>query len=231
VRAKRKQCSIGASCGGSCVSKDKKCKTDLTPAQKNAVGAAVKKLGKVARKLNPTRQIFKIPDGAKVLGQGAFGQVIEINPSVLVKTSRNPGLFGDNAKQLQREAKLQNRAAKLGVAPPVISYSDVAIKMRRAKGELLEDFLESAGKKETMEMSVARAAAITKLHKAGIAHNDLKDNNEFWDPKSKTHSFIDFGLATTSPKDIFYEYQRNKLWDDKKDLKTPEEYTAWLKTQ
>ena len=225
----KKNCSVGASCKGTCISKDKDCIASLDKAQKTKVGKAVRRL--LASVVNPKRTFIPKPEG-KLIGEGANGEVRALNSAVLVKTG--PSFY--SPKAMAREAKIQNIAAKLGVAPLVISYSDTSIKMRMAKGVLVEDFVEAnntrAGAKAIEEMVKARDAALTKLHKAGIAHNDAHDQNAFWDPASKKFTFIDFGLATKGKWEAALDEHNYEISDlSNQNFTSVSKFKAWLKTQ
>ena len=230
----KKNCGVGASCKGTCISKDKDCIASLDKAQKTKVSKAVRRL--LTSAANPKRTFIPKPEG-KLIGEGANGEVRALNAAVLVKT----GTSFYSPKTMAREAKLQNIASKLGVAPPVISYSDKSIKMRMAKGVLVEDFVATTKDNyprrspiainKIDEMVKARDVALVALHKKGISHNDAHDQNAFWDADSKKFTFIDFGLATKGKwAAVLYEHNSEMSYTNKK-FESVKELKAWLKTQ
>lgn len=115
----------------------------------------------------------------------------------------------------ENEVSNQSLAAKAGLAPRILSselgpkatrseISDVLrmgrVAMERAPGRLMESFDSPDQKVGNTTVSNSYWALRGKLHKLGIAHNDLHDHNVFIDPNSGKATAIDFGLAQKNAK-------------------------------
>ena len=135
-----------------------------------------------------------LKEDAKVLGQGAYGTAILGSNGDVVKR----GEIG------QDETRLIQRAGELGVGPKVISaeldgpadYTPGASKGRIAM-TLVEG--EPIGNRTGPEISNAYWEARAKLHRGGIAHNDMHIENVLVGSDGKGR-FVDMGMAQENPK-------------------------------
>jgi hypothetical protein len=131
---------------------------------------------------------------AKVLGQGAYGTAILGANGDVVKR----GEIG------QDETRLIQRAGELGIGPKVISaeldgpadYTPGASKGRIAM-TLVDG--EPIGNRTGPEISNAYWEARAKLHRGGIAHNDMHIENVLVGSDGKGR-FVDMGMAQDNPK-------------------------------
>lgn len=100
------------------------------------------------------------------------------------------------------EARLIHRAKLAGVATPTILFVDLnnaTIIMELIQGSVLKDILPKTSKRERVEIFQKIGRSIAHLHKNEIIHGDLTTSNIIISPR-KTIYFIDFGLASISPK-------------------------------
>jgi tRNA A-37 threonylcarbamoyl transferase component Bud32 len=139
--------------------------------------------------------------GAKLLGEGAYGTAIVDKNDVVVKR----GTVGEN------EAKLIDRIGKVDLGPKLIAAQydgpgyergthDGRIAMTRVPGSPIgkkkgDDPVGKTGKVVSDVYWEARA----KLHRMGIAHNDMHIENVFID-RNGNGRFVDMGLAQAGPK-------------------------------
>lgn len=138
-------------------------------------------------------------------GKGVYGSVI-INGDTVVKR----GTLSID------EPRIMDKAHKVGAAPRVIAseilrseepgvkYVRGRMAMERVSGLPLVS-MESKNQVIREEAANSYWALRKKLHEGGIAHNDLHLGNAFYDPKTKTSKAIDFGLSSTSLKDVLKE--------------------------
>ena len=126
----------------------------------------------------------------KLIGEGASGKVYDVGDGVVVKV-------GQISK---REIKAMDQLKSLPEVPRVIGTDMSAIKNKRAilaMSKVPGFPLSSIGEGEIEEHAWNNTlTTIRKIHKLGIAHNDLHSNNVFYDPNSQKFSIIDFGQAT-----------------------------------
>lgn len=138
---------------------------------------------------------------AKLLGEGAYGTAIADKNDVVVKR----GTVGEN------EAKLIDRIGKVDLGPKLIAAQydgpgyergthDGRIAMTRVPGSPIgrkkgDDPVGKTGKVVSDVYWEARA----KLHRMGIAHNDMHIENVFID-RNGNGRFVDMGLAQAGPK-------------------------------
>jgi hypothetical protein len=138
---------------------------------------------------------------AKVLGQGAYGTAIKDRDGTVVKR----GVIGDN------EAKIIDRVGKAGLGPKLIAaeLDGAGFAPGTHNGRVAMTLVPGSpiGKKKGDEpigktgkvVSDAYWEARAKLHRMGIAHNDMHIENVFIDRKG-TGRFVDMGLAQDNPK-------------------------------
>jgi hypothetical protein len=130
---------------------------------------------------------------AKLLGAGAFGTAILGGNGDVVKR----GEIGE------KEAKIIEKVGKLGLGPKLISaeldgpgYNDNTKKGRLAMSKVEGEPIEN---RKGPEISNAYWDARAKLHRAGVAHNDMHIQNVLVDKTGKGR-FVDMGLAQDNPK-------------------------------
>ena len=158
------------------------------------------------------------------LGGGSYGRAYLIDgdpPAVLKK-----GQIGRN------EVESLERLKGTGIAPEVLSKKyttgwtlddnldyletrEGSIVMTRVKGKPIRDLLRD--KKQfglrskpknlkTRDHMVDEYIQVRKvIHKKGIAHNDMHDENFFFDIKTNKGSVVDFGLAQINPRAALVE--------------------------
>jgi hypothetical protein len=155
--------------------------------------------------LTPALVPFVMPGKFRIewrIGTGGMGVVyrgvdLALNRPVAVKTMRRVSV--EDALRLRREARAAaavhhpNLALIYGVeswqgAPMLI--------MEFLEGGTLEDQMEEETLKprEVVELGVALAGALEKLHSAGILHRDLKPSNIGY-ARDGTPKLMDFGIA------------------------------------
>jgi hypothetical protein len=139
--------------------------------------------------------------GSKALGSGAFGSVIKTADGDAVKR----GNIGYN------EADIIDRVGKADLGPKLIAadLDGMGIQPGTARGRVAMTVVpgspigNKAGDKPIGKTGKVVADAYwearAKLHKMGIAHNDMHIENVFVDRKG-TGRFVDMGLAQDSPK-------------------------------
>jgi hypothetical protein len=156
----------------------------------------------------------------KELASGAFGstKLVKVGGGTYaVKTPKTPdketrksmgaGLDAKATRNLYRaQGRISNSevansrlAASLGLAPRVIAANKNALISEVAKGQPV--------KKLNKDQARELHNNLARLHRAGIAHNDLKSDNFFVD-KSNKIQFIDFGLSQRSSSGVAREWYR-----------------------
>ena len=158
--------------------------------------------------------------GGKQLAAGAFGSTKMVNlegKNYVLKEPKQPdkktrkamavGLDDKATKNLYRaQGRMTNSevantqmAASLGLAPKVVAANKNGMVSEVAKGKPAKKLNEAQAKELHNNLA--------KLHRAGIAHNDLKPDNFFVD-KSNKIQFIDFGLSQKSATAVGREWYR-----------------------
>jgi predicted Ser/Thr protein kinase len=196
--------------------------TAIKAKQKSPQVAAAAAISKIS--VAPTKPAQ--PPAGALLGQGAFGMVTQNADGSVTKS------YGDYSSQnkIYREAKYQSIAASAGVAPRVLEVTN-KIRMEKALGATVDSQNEKWSMKESRDYADARRAALIKLHKVGIAHNDFHTGNIFWDSATQKVTIIDYGLATKKPADLLWEYRVQIKEGKDPNFNTIAEYKKWLKTQ
>lgn len=155
------------------------------------------------------------------LSQGAFGdtslvtvegrQYVVKNPKQPSKATRRAMAAGLDDRATRSLYRAQGRitksevanarlAGEIGVAPKVVAANKQTLVAELAKGAPAKSL--SRADKAVLHNTLAR------LHRAGIAHNDLKPDNMFIDKDSKSMQLIDFGLSMRSPSGVAREWYR-----------------------
>jgi hypothetical protein len=139
--------------------------------------------------------------GSKVLGAGAFGSVMKEREGNAVKR----GNIGYD------EAVIMEKVGKADLGPKMLAadLDGVGLQPGTAKGRVAMTVVpgspigNKAGDKPIGKTGKVVADAYwearAKLHRMGIAHNDMHIENVFIDRKG-TGRFVDMGLAQDSPK-------------------------------
>lgn len=157
----------------------------------------------------------------KPIAAGAFGktsfvtvegtQYVVKEPQSPSKATRKAMAVGLTAKAVRNLYRAQGRitqsevanarlAGDIGVAPRVVAASRGALVTEVARGTPTKEFNSSTKHK--------LYATLAKLHRAGIAHNDLKGDNIFTDKASGTLELIDFGLSQRNSGAVAREWYR-----------------------
>jgi hypothetical protein len=139
--------------------------------------------------------------GSKVLGAGAYGAVMKERDGNAVKR----GNIGYN------EAAIMEKVGKADLGPKMLAadLDGVGLQPGTAKGRVAMTIVpgspigNKAGDKPIGRTGKVVADAYwearAKLHKMGVAHNDMHIENVFIDRKG-TGRFVDMGLAQDNPK-------------------------------
>jgi hypothetical protein len=139
--------------------------------------------------------------GSKVLGAGAFGSVMKERDGNAVKR----GNIG------YEEAAIMEKVGKADLGPKMLAadLDGVGLQPGTAKGRVAMTVVpgspigNKAGDKPIGKTGKVVADAYwearAKLHKMGVAHNDMHIENVFIDRKG-TGRFVDMGLAQDNPK-------------------------------
>jgi len=109
-------------------------------------------------------------------------------------------LYRAQGRVTQSEVANARLAGDIGVAPRVIAADRNSIITEVAQGAPLKDF-NTKNKKQLF-------STLAKLHRSGIAHNDLKADNIFEDKKSGKLQLIDFGLSMRDSGAVAREWYR-----------------------
>jgi hypothetical protein len=155
------------------------------------------------------------------LAAGAFGetsmvtvdgrQYVVKNPKQPSKTVRRAMASGLNDQATRNLYRAQGRitksevanarlAGELGVAPKVVAANRNTLVADVAKGV--------PAKSLAREDKLILHNTLARLHRAGIAHNDLKPDNMFIDKEAKSMQLIDFGLSMRSTSGVAQEWYR-----------------------
>jgi predicted Ser/Thr protein kinase len=211
-----KNCSVGANCKDTCISKAKSCEIKKTPQTHKevlAAIAAIKAAEKAAKGVKAPEvkapgakaQEVKAPglEVGKVLGQGAFGRVtLNADGTVTKEYTRRV-----TEKSIANEVKFQRLAAEAGLAPKVLGSSSGSITMELAKGQVASSF-----DKATRSVIATKAIEASKeLHKLGFAHNDIHPGNVMYDTNTGKVQFIDFGGSSNKKADIAFERNEDQI--------------------
>ena len=160
------------------------------------------------------------------LGGGAFGNayLVDGDPPLVIKK----GQIG------RHEVEAMEKLKGTGVAPQVMAQKyttgwsedhefgisglqvrEGTIVMTRAKGKPVSNFLDNKKQFGTMSKpknlkqrdDIINEYIKTRkiLHKNGISHNDMHDDNFFFDVKTNKGSVVDLGLAKINPKAALVE--------------------------
>jgi hypothetical protein len=139
--------------------------------------------------------------GSKVLGAGAFGSVMKERDGNAVKR----GNIG------YEEAQIIDKVGKVDLGPRMLAadLDGIGLQPGTAKGRVAMTVVpgspigNKAGNKPIGRTGKVVADAYwearAKLHKMGVAHNDMHIENVFIDRKG-TGRFVDMGLAQDNPK-------------------------------
>ena len=179
----------------------------------------------------PTFSTFRRPFGEadlyvnapnkKVIAAGAFGQTsftevggkrfVVKEPQQPTKESRKSMAAGLSVKATRNLYRAQGRitqsevanarlAGDIGIAPRVVAASRRALVTEVANGAPIKEFNDTNKRKLNQTLA--------KLHRAGIAHNDLKGDNVFEDSKTGSLQLIDFGLSQRDSSAVAREWYR-----------------------
>lgn len=177
----KNDCDKGKPCGTACIEKSDQCKQTSGKEASSALDA----------------NAMSLSQPKKLIASGNYGNVY-LQGNVLIKESKEAGKgIGVN------EAAIQKKAAKLGVAPAVLSSSDSTLAM----GAWMPAEGWRAGKNYKPVKSINEAerksitAQLETLHANDIAHNDMHSGNVFVNRKAGKTGIIDYGLSKTSDEE------------------------------
>ncbi len=142
---------------------------------------------------------FRIEQRVGIGGMGVVYRAVDLalSRSVAVKTMRRVSV--EDALRLRREARAAAAVhhPNLALIYGVESWQGTPMLiMEFLEGGTLERRLseETLTPQETVELGIALAAALEKLHEAGILHRDLKPSNIGY-ARDGTPKLMDFGIA------------------------------------
>lgn len=142
---------------------------------------------------------FRIEQRVGIGGMGVVYRAVDLALSrpVAVKTMRRVSV--EDALRLRREARAAAAVhhPNLALIYGVESWQGTPMLiMEFLEGGTLERRLseETLAPRETVELGIALAAALEKLHEAGILHRDLKPSNIGY-ARDGTPKLMDFGIA------------------------------------
>ena len=127
----------------------------------------------------------------RMLGQGKYGRAYDIGNGVIVKYGEISGYEIGILKSLESVPEVP-RVIASNIDPN--RRKETLLAMTKATGTPLYKMpLE-----EQEEAWNNFLPSIRKIHKQGVAHNDLHEGNVFYNKKDKKFGIIDFGLSTRS---------------------------------
>lgn len=165
---------------------------------------------------------------SKFGGKGSYGTVF-VSEDTVVKR----GEIG------RTEASIQSILSKKGLAPKILSYEFTdkptvsilkpvigRIAMERAKGRSMDEFDSPDQKIGNKTVSDAYWSTRAKVHRSGIAHNDLHTGNIFLNPETGKTTVLDFGFSQRNPKAALSEalgaFSRKESYGDYQVKRTDE---------
>jgi serine/threonine protein kinase len=140
---------------------------------------------------------------AQPLGTGQFGRVYRVSYAGTVFAVKVLSLgVGDSgvntfdverrvAEQLPAHPHLVRSLATLAVTSVRTGF----VVMEYAHPATLGDLADDAPAYDTLAIMLAISSAVGVMHRAGIAHRDIKADNISYDPASQTTRLFDYGLA------------------------------------
>jgi len=148
---------------------------------------------------------FAIED--TVLGSGAFSEVR------LAQNIHTNELVAAKITDLSKYRRYYNKEVKaltsIPVHPnivPLVQYGEDGgtgyIFTEYVEGKTLLDYVQETGKgkglseEEALQILLQLISGIEVVHKTNFSHNDLKPDNIFFNPMSRTARIFDFGLST-----------------------------------
>ncbi|NIM48544.1 MAG: protein kinase [Gemmatimonadales bacterium] len=143
----------------------------------------------------------------KKLGQGAFGAAFSAKlngKKVIVKTAvGTPGLVSrkEAAESMEREVKILTRLQKFPFVPRLIEVGLDYFVQEDTEGVSLLNLLAKKGlePRELLSSIVSGGVILSKLHQAGVAHNDFEPRNILHGPDGVVA--IDFGISVLAEED------------------------------
>ena len=125
---------------------------------------------------------------ANLIGDGAYAKVYDIGDGVLIKVGEIP----ESERNIMQDLKsIPNVPRVLAYGKSKTQEGRSIMAMTRVPGKPAKEFSASQQKK----IFDKAYPLIRELHKRGISHNDLHNENILFDSKSGKISLIDFGLA------------------------------------
>ena len=198
----------------------KKADEKATPTKPTTAKKADTKPATAQKKADTKAKVeWRPPKPQKVLGQGAFGRVsTTANGTVVKESTKNAWEEGSpvpvTAPLPAKEAALQRRAFKMGLAPKAIGSNKTVIEMENLTSthEQLVYYWDVLGKRPASRDLAGLTNAFERLHRGRIAHGDLHDENIFANKNNGLEDirFIDYGYA----QEIGDEGYLNQLLDD-----------------
>ena len=149
-------------------------------------------------------QIVKELKGKKELGEGAYGRVYDVGGGVVVKQGK---ISDKEINALERLNSVEGVPRVLGHQyknPSAKSAQKAGIlAMTKAPGVPMvevtaETMIGMRDKKDFSEAVDAVLGVLKEVHSKGIGHNDLHQNNMFYDSATKKATIIDFGLSKSN---------------------------------
>ena len=229
-----KKCSIGKSCGASCVTASYRCRRAITDAKTKA---ALSNLCTYIRSGNTGMGDLKEKygealDNEYLLGEGMYGKVYS---------------YGENAIKVGEiypyEIEVGALASELGIGPKIKEFStekwpDSMVVMEKVKGQRLGSSYGGENEEKIREGSSTphivedpkEAGRITdslislraKMHRAGISHGDCHCDNVMYDKETGVMKIIDWGRSKKKarPKEVLEEATLVIPWWIKDEIQT-----------
>ena len=180
-----------------------------------ALDAAAKPLVRKARAAVAVEKAGVDPDklfdaSDKVLGRSAFGTA-KLTPQGVAKR----GFFTPN------ETKALNALEGTGITPKLLGESWIEAKatkgtfsvptrkgtilMSKVEGRTISSQLTQLTDKDKLDAFDGLLRSRSKIHRAGVAHNDMHSHNLMWDKSKKQMGVIDLGLARVDERAALVE--------------------------
>jgi tRNA A-37 threonylcarbamoyl transferase component Bud32 len=153
----------------------------------------------------------------RILGEGMFGKAKKIIKNGDVVKDGQIGQYEAAALKLLEDTgvapKLRGVMYNSSAAPKTVGpgYGGHVrerkgfLGMEGAKGDRLGDQWYGMNRAEKDKVVDLYIQARAKIHRKGVAHNDMHGNNVYYDPKTGRMTLIDFGLAQINPKAALVE--------------------------
>lgn len=205
-----KNCTIGVSCGSTCVSRSFSCSRDLGDDESDFLSSLTKKIKGTTLAADPelreivsaNEELRDVLENGEKIGEGGYG-VVYVKDDLAVK------LFKYEAKdEDEKELEIATEAGQLGIGPGILEdYRDSSgrlrgIMMERIHGKRLIDVVSEEGegvRSDEPEIANNLFKKVGEMHKAGIIHGDIHNENVIVRDDNSI-VLIDWGMAERTGK-------------------------------